>query len=122
VISVVALAVGAGGDHTTRVVERRPEIVSSRAGVLDARAIYRRDAPGVAYVQSSGITTNTPFGKERETATGSGFVLDRRGDILTNAHVVDGAGRSRFASATPAARSPRRSWARTIRRTWPSCG
>ena len=91
VVSVVALAVGAGGDHTTRVVERTPEIVSSKAGVLDARAIYRRDAPGVAYIQSSGITTSTPFGQQRATATGSGFVLDRRGDILTNAHVVDGA-------------------------------
>jgi putative serine protease PepD len=42
-------------------------------------------------VQSSGITTNSPFGRERGVATGSGFVLDQRGDILTNAHVVYGA-------------------------------
>ena len=91
-MSIVALAGGGPGNHTTRVVER-PEIVSSKGGALDARAIYRRDAPGVAFVQSSGITTSTPFGRSQATATGSGFVLDRRGDILTNAHVVDGAGK-----------------------------
>jgi putative serine protease PepD len=91
-LSVVALATG-GSDHTTRVVERAPGVVSSKGDGLDAQQIYRRDAPGVAFVQSSGITTNTPFGSERATATGSGFVLDRRGDILTNAHVVDGARR-----------------------------
>jgi S1-C subfamily serine protease len=45
----------------------------------------------VAHIQSSGITANTPLGPQRETATGSGFVLNRRGDILTNAHVVEGA-------------------------------
>jgi S1-C subfamily serine protease len=88
-LSVVALASG-GGNGTTRVV-RTPEIVSSKGEGIDASTIYKQDAPGVAFVQSSGITTNTPFGGEHETATGSGFVLDRRGDILTNAHVVDGA-------------------------------
>jgi S1-C subfamily serine protease len=89
-LSVVALAVGASGDNTTRVV-RTPEIVSTKGDGLDATAIYEQDAPGVAFVQSSGITSNSPFGSGRATATGSGFVLDRRGDILTNAHVVDGA-------------------------------
>jgi S1-C subfamily serine protease len=90
-LSIVALA-SDGGNGTTRDV-RTPEIVSSKGNGLDARAIYRQDAPGVAFVQSSGIKTNTPFGSGRETATGSGFVVDRRGDILTNAHVVDGAER-----------------------------
>jgi S1-C subfamily serine protease len=88
-LSIVALA-NDGGNGATREV-RTPEIISSKGNGIDARAIYKQDAPGVAFVQSSGIKTNTPFGSGRETATGSGFVLDRRGDILTNAHVVDGA-------------------------------
>jgi putative serine protease PepD len=77
--------------HGTRVVERTRVVSSGTSAALDTRAIYAKDAPGVAFVQSSGITTNSPFGRERGVATGSGFVLDRRGDILTNAHVVDGA-------------------------------
>jgi S1-C subfamily serine protease len=88
-LSIVALATG--GDNVTTRDVRTPEIVSSKGEGLDARAIYGQDAPGVAFVQSSGIETNTQFGSARETATGSGFVLNRRGDILTNAHVVDGA-------------------------------
>jgi putative serine protease PepD len=91
VVSIVALIVAADNDHTTRIVQRAPQLGTSKAGSIDATAIYRRDAPGVVHVQSSGITTNTPLGPQRETATGSGFVLDRRGDILTNAHVVAGA-------------------------------
>jgi S1-C subfamily serine protease len=91
VVSIVALILAADNDHTTRVVQRAPQLGTSKAGSIDATAIYQRDAPGVVHVQSSGITTNTPLGPQRETATGSGFVLDRRGDILTNAHVVDGA-------------------------------
>jgi putative serine protease PepD len=91
VVSIVALIIAASNDNTTRVVQPAPQVGSSRAGVIDATAIYQRDAPGVAHVQSSGLTANTPLGPQRETATGSGFVLDRRGDILTNAHVVDGA-------------------------------
>jgi S1-C subfamily serine protease len=89
-LSIVALATSSSG--TTRVV-RSPEIVSAKGSGLDATAIYNQDSPGVAFVQSSGITTNTPFGSSQATATGSGFVLNSRGDILTNAHVVDGANR-----------------------------
>jgi S1-C subfamily serine protease len=77
--------------HGTRVVERTRLVQSGTSAGLNSRAIYTKDAPGVAFVQSSGITTNSPFGSERGVGTGSGFVLDRRGNILTNAHVVDGA-------------------------------
>ena len=38
--------------------------------------------------------SQSPFGlpqAQRGEATGSGFVLDKKGDILTNEHVVDGA-------------------------------
>ncbi len=37
--------------------------------------------------------TQSPFGQQeqRGEATGSGFVIDKGGDILTNEHVVEGA-------------------------------
>ena len=91
-IASFAISLSKSDAHGTRVVERTRVVRSATTGNgLDTRAIYAKDAPGVAFIQSSGITTNTPFGSESGVATGSGFVLDKQGDILTNAHVVDGA-------------------------------
>jgi S1-C subfamily serine protease len=61
--------------------------------------IYDQVSPGVVFIQSEGVTTEqeSPFGLPEErgggVAEGSGFVLDDKGDILTNAHVVAGADR-----------------------------
>jgi S1-C subfamily serine protease len=57
--------------------------------------IYKRDGPGVVFIRAE-VTqqTDSPFGlpqEQRGTATGSGFVIDKDGHILTNAHVVEGA-------------------------------
>jgi S1-C subfamily serine protease len=55
------------------------------------RTIYQQDAPGVVVVTASTTTrTNGFFGPQtqRTVALGSGFVIDRVGHILTNAHVV----------------------------------
>ena len=60
---------------------------------LTVNDIYDRDGPGVVFIQARGVTSgeDNPFGTPNEgTATGSGFVLDREGFILTNAHVVEG--------------------------------
>jgi S1-C subfamily serine protease len=53
------------------------------AGALTAEAIYRRDAPGVVQVTATDVS-----GSE---SLGSGFVIDKAGDIVTNFHVVQGA-------------------------------
>jgi S1-C subfamily serine protease len=60
--------------------------------------IYRADSPGVAFIQAESAPRPSsplnPFGGSGGgTATGSGFVIDGDGHILTNAHVVDGADR-----------------------------
>jgi S1-C subfamily serine protease len=62
---------------------------------LTVSEIYKRDGPGVVFIRAE-VTqqTDSPFGlpqEQRGTATGSGFVLDKDGHILTNAHVVEGA-------------------------------
>jgi S1-C subfamily serine protease len=53
--------------------------------------IYDRAGPGVVFVEAQGTRSQSPFGLPDQggTASGSGFVLDREGFILTNAHVVD---------------------------------
>jgi S1-C subfamily serine protease len=58
--------------------------------------IYKQEGRGVVFVKSEGVTSDSPTaspfgGKERGTATGSGFVVDQQGYIVTNAHVVEGA-------------------------------
>ena len=67
------------------------------SGGLTAREIYKRDAPGVVFIEARTLApTDSPFdffGGEApdRDATGSGFVIDDDGHILTNAHVVSGA-------------------------------
>jgi S1-C subfamily serine protease len=61
--------------------------------------IYRRDGQGVAFIEAEGVggesPTPGPFGEPEEegggTATGSGFLIDTEGHIVTNNHVVEGA-------------------------------
>jgi S1-C subfamily serine protease len=91
--------------HTTTVI-RQPAIAASGANResvssgLTAADIYRRYAPGVVFIRSEIVQqVDNPFdffgggsGTQRSEATGSGFVIDAGGDILTNNHVIAGAG------------------------------
>ena len=66
---------------------------AAEGGALGAREIYKRDGPGVVFVRARTLRTDpTPFDVLGTTApseaTGSGFVIDEDGLILTNAHVV----------------------------------
>ena len=53
---------------------------------LSAAALYQQAAPGVVT-----ITTEVARRGRLGEGTGSGIVLDTRGNILTNAHVIEGA-------------------------------
>jgi S1-C subfamily serine protease len=64
---------------------------SATDGGRTVQDIYREEGRGVAYIQAEGVSESSIFGQEEGTATGSGFVVDEDGTILTNAHVVDGA-------------------------------
>lgn len=65
--------------------------------------IYRADGPGVAFIEAeSAPKPVSPFNLLPQDngggqASGSGFVLDTQGHILTNAHVVAGADKIRVA-------------------------
>ena len=49
---------------------------------LTVNEIYRRSGPGVVQITST---------QQSGRALGSGFVIDKKGHIVTNYHVVDGA-------------------------------
>ena len=93
------LGVGGSDTTTTTVVQAgglsNPRVASDGETALAARDIYKRDAPGVVFIRANVTKQATsPFGapqQQQGQATGSGFVIDRSGRILTNAHVVDGA-------------------------------
>jgi putative serine protease PepD len=86
------------GTTTTRVIEAPSAAVtpaSATSGALTANAIYRRSKQSVV-----DIVATTQSGR----AEGSGLVVDKQGDIVTNHHVVDGASalEVRFADGTRA--------------------
>jgi putative serine protease PepD len=53
--------------------------------------IYRQASPAVANIVTRAVQYNWFFGPEPVEGAGSGFVIDDRGHILTNYHVVQGA-------------------------------
>ena len=60
---------------------------------FDAEQIYRSDSPGVVVItdnQTQIVPASffSPAQTQQVTALGSGFVIDKRGDIVTNDHVV----------------------------------
>jgi S1-C subfamily serine protease len=61
--------------------------------------IYRRDRQGIAFIEADQpaqeVSPFNPFGGPEGggVATGSGFVIDTEGHLLTNNHVVEGAGK-----------------------------
>ncbi|MGH2846653.1 MAG: S1C family serine protease, partial [Thermoleophilaceae bacterium] len=83
------------GDSTTVVRNQapisQPASDPAAGGGRTVQEIYREEGRGVVFVQAQGVSASSVFGQQEGTATGSGFVVDEDGTILTNAHVVDGA-------------------------------
>ena len=84
--AAAALAIHPGGT-TTKVVTSSASpptmAASTRSGGLSVNEVYRRTKQGVVDITVRGQGGN---------AEGSGFVIDKKGHIATNQHVVAGAG------------------------------
>jgi S1-C subfamily serine protease len=104
-----AIAISAGwihsdGGSTTTVAAPLSAPVVSKSSDENANVvnqIYKNDGDGVAFIESQipaqESQTLSPFGEPESegggTATGSGFVVDSEGHVLTNNHVIEGADR-----------------------------
>jgi S1-C subfamily serine protease len=101
---IVVLVIGAAliatdvidtGDDTREVV-RQPAIArpAGSEGGRTVAEIYKEEGKGVVFVEASGVSGGeSAFGLPDQgggTATGSGFLVDDEGTIVTNAHVVEG--------------------------------
>jgi S1-C subfamily serine protease len=95
-LAVVLLATGAFARKTQTTVVARTGNAPAAASGLNAAAIYANANPGVVDITARTTVTAPagPFGIPRQTAstdTGTGMVIDGKGDILTADHVVTGA-------------------------------
>ncbi|HEY8859010.1 MAG TPA: trypsin-like peptidase domain-containing protein [Gaiellales bacterium] len=93
-VAAIAVHESTGSNSTT--VIRRPVTVNAApaasttpAGALSVSQIYQRSIDGVVEVLASGPSQGSFFGNQpTESAQGTGFEVDRKGDIVTNYHVV----------------------------------
>jgi S1-C subfamily serine protease len=104
-IAIAAGWIQSEGGSTTTVAAPLAAPVADRSGDGEndnvVNQIYKNDGDGVAFIESDIPAQQTqgfsPFGEPEQegggTATGSGFVIDTEGHLLTNNHVVEGADR-----------------------------
>ena len=102
-----ALAIGAGAGagiyaglsggsspSTTATAVVPAQSVAATQTVTSLTQLYKDVTPGVVDITIAGQSSGNSFGfggQQQTEAEGSGFVYDTKGDIVTNAHVVDGA-------------------------------
>jgi S1-C subfamily serine protease len=94
VIGVLAIAGVVGGSDTTIVRPPAPTAAPAAGGsdsATRAADVYARVSPGVVFVQANSGKGQLPFPGGGRAASGSGFVIDGDGHIVTNDHVVEDA-------------------------------
>jgi len=99
VIALVVIGLGLGGafdganagDSEEPAGDSAASASVAPADLTDVSSLYDRVSNGVVFVQVGSGQPAGPLGLGQPQGTGSGFVLDEEGHILTNQHVVEGA-------------------------------
>ena len=92
-VAAVALIHGSGGSSAPTTVVGNASAAADTTSAMSVADIYRASVAGVVEIKvSSTSSTPSPFGQpQAQVAQGTGFEIDAKGDIVTNAHVVSGA-------------------------------
>jgi putative serine protease PepD len=72
---------------TTTTAANRP-VAASTGSVAE---LYEQTIPGVVEITAASGPQGFPFGGQGQASTGSGWVLNAEGYVVTNQHVIDGA-------------------------------
>jgi S1-C subfamily serine protease len=97
-LSVLAVAIACQGQNgAPAAVLTQPQV----AGILDSEeldtiALFEKASPAVVHIHTSEVV-RSPFSRrirEEFTGSGSGFVWDNSGHVVTNYHVIQGANRA----------------------------
>ncbi|PTL59964.1 S1C family serine protease [Paraconexibacter algicola] len=89
VLAIIAL--GRDAEPSARADIPAPAVGTTRGELPSFRELYERVDGVVARVDARRGPDDPPFGNGRRDAIGAGFVVDARGHMVTNAHVVDDA-------------------------------
>jgi putative serine protease PepD len=92
-----AASTAAATAATTPAPASQPTSVATTTTGRSVAQIYKDEYKGV--VQIVATSSSGSFGSQGQSAEGTGFVIDKQGHILTNEHVVDGAGTIRVTFA-----------------------
>ena len=82
-----------GSTTTTTAAPATSTVQPASATTSSLTQIYKEATPGVVdiTVTEAAAGSGFGFGRQSSQAEGTGFVFDSKGDIVTAAHVVDGA-------------------------------
>jgi S1-C subfamily serine protease len=100
VVGVLAIAGAFDGGDTIVRTQTAPPATTSPVKATNVADIYARVSAGVVFVQANSGRGQLPFPGGGQAASGSGFVIDGEGRIITNDHVVQGASQYRVRFGT----------------------